>query len=77
MILSAAIMLVLALVLLAYVLEPILKADVDQVEIDSAVDSPDLPDFRMLLEVDRVAPEPPREEDGRVAQEPEPAENRS
>ena len=76
MILSVAIMLVLGAILLAYILEPVLKADADQVEIDSAIESPELPDFRALVEAQETASAETLEEDGPVTQKPEPAEHR-
>lgn len=79
MILTVIIMLVLAVVLLAYVLEPVLKADDEQVEIDSVIDAPHVPDFRTLLEDEEdlrdVVSEHERQPD-QVSQ-PEPAEHRS
>lgn len=72
-------MLVLAIILLAYILEPVLKAGDDRVEIDAAVDTPPVPDFRALLESDEDAPGTTVEVDDspKPVPQPEPAEHRS
>lgn len=70
-------MLVLAIVLLAYVLEPILRAGDDHVEVDAAIDAPQVPDFRALLEDDGEVPDAPVEGTPSPVQQPEPAEHRS
>ena len=77
MILAAVIMIVLAIVLLAYVLEPVLRATGDQVEIDAAFDTEPVPDFRALLEDEDHAPEATPKEARNTVQQPEPAEHRS
>ena len=79
MILTAIIMLVLALVLLAYILEPVLRADDDHVEIDAAIDAPPVPDFRALLDGEDVPPESAQTQDEprEPVRQPEPAEHRS
>ncbi len=77
MILSAVIMIVLAVILLAYVLEPVLRAADDQVEIDAAFDAEPVPDFRALLEDEDHVPEAKSEESRTSIQQPEPAEHRS
>ncbi len=70
-------MLVLAIILLAYVLEPVLRAGDDRVEIDSAIDAEPVPDFRALLEDENQTPEAVPEETRNTVQQPEPAEHRS
>lgn len=72
-------MFVLAAILLAYILEPVLKADDESVEIDTAVDAPQIPDFRALLEdVDDLDDEPARAGPASEAvAHPEPAEHRT
>ncbi|MEZ4523097.1 MAG: hypothetical protein R3A46_15880 [Thermomicrobiales bacterium] len=79
MIISAMVMLVLAIVLLAYVLEPVIRAHVDRVELDAPVHSPPVPDFRSLLDEEADEPEEERvvEEQRQPSPNPEPAEHRS
>jgi len=76
-ILSAVIIIVLAVILLAYVLEPVLRAGDDQVDIDATFDAEPVPDFRALLENEDQASEPVPDETRNTVQQPEPAEHRS
>ncbi|MGH6912645.1 MAG: hypothetical protein ACREH3_02940 [Geminicoccales bacterium] len=80
MIIAAVIMLVVAVVVLAFVLEPVIRARQDQVEIDAAVGPERLPDFRELLLNDVDLDERPAEQ-AEVrpppVTNPEPAERRS
>jgi hypothetical protein len=74
------IMLALAIIVLAFVLEPILRARQDQVEIDAAVHPTRLPDFReLLLDGDEKPDEHIAEQPDLRAplSSPEPAERRS
>ena len=77
MILSAVIMIILAVILLAYILEPVLRAGDDYVELDATFDAEPVPDFRALLEGDDQATEAVPEEKRNTVQQPEPAEHRS
>lgn len=69
-------MIILAVILLAYILEPVFSARVDQVEIDSIADTPELPDFRVLIEEEVTPAEQTKEEGTRAVQEAEPAKHR-
>lgn len=79
MIIAAVIMVVLAVVVLAFVLEPVIRARQDQIEIDAAVGPERLPDFRELLLDDVDLDERPVEqaELRPPVTNPEPAERRS
>ena len=70
-------MLVLAVVLLAYVLEPVLRANDDHVEIDAAIDTPPVPDFRALLDEEDDLLERGQDDLREPVRRPEPAEHRS
>jgi hypothetical protein len=78
-IVAIIIMVVLALIVLAFVLEPVLRARQDRVEIDAAVGPLRLPDFRELLLDEAELDERPAEQpDVRTpVTSPEPAERRS
>jgi hypothetical protein len=78
-IVALIVMVILAVVILAFVLEPIIKARMDQVEIDAAVDHEPVPDFRELLaEDDGARRAQPTSDDARPAvSKPEPAEHHS
>ena len=79
MTIAAIVMIVLAVIVLAFVLEPVMRARQDQVEIDAAVAPERLPDFRELLmdgDEDDELPAGQSEIPPPVAN-PEPAERRS
>ncbi|CAN5774186.1 hypothetical protein BH23CHL2_BH23CHL2_35450 [soil metagenome] len=77
MIISVIIMVVIAAVLLAYVLEPVIRAHVDRVEIDAASQPPPVPDFWSLLDDELDDEEEASIEPRQTQQSPEPAEHRS
>jgi hypothetical protein len=79
-IVATLVLLVLAVVILAFVLEPVVRARMDRVEIDAAVKPVEIPDFRELLaaEQDGETAATPAASDLRApASNPEPAEHRS
>ncbi len=80
MTLTIILMVVLAIVVLAFVLEPVIRARMDRVEVNAVTHPDPVPDFRQLLE------QQGREDQKEVAQgadvpspaaSPEPAEHRS
>lgn len=78
MIIAALVMLVLGIAVLAYVLEPVIRARVDRVEIDATMGTPPTPDFRLLLDEDDLGLEQETAEEPRSAPHSvEPAEHRS
>jgi len=73
-------MIVLAVIVLLFVLEPVIRARVDRVEIDAAVTPEEVPDFRELLaeHADDEEDEAPVAANLRApAPNPEPAEHHS
>jgi hypothetical protein len=79
-IVATLLLIVLALVILAFVLEPVIRARMDRVEIDAAVKPAEIPDFRELLaeDADDEAGKAPAAGELRApVSNPEPAEHRS
>lgn len=79
MIIATVVLIVLAVIVLLFVLEPVIRARVDRVEIDAAVTPLEVPDFRELLaERDDEPDEAPAAANLRApAPNPEPAEHHS
>lgn len=79
MIIATVVLIVLAVIVLLFVLEPVIRARVDRVEIDAAVTPLEVPDFRELLAArDDEPDEAPAAANLRApAPNPEPAEHHS
>ncbi len=80
MILALIVMVILAVVILAFVLEPVIRARMDQVEIDAAIAPEQVPDYRELLAEDdghKRSPSPASDDVRPSVSNPEPAEHHS